>query len=796
MQDFEKLGAFYLGKRVAADSGETTDELVLYDSNDLTTHSVIIGMTGSGKTGLGVGLIEEAAIDHIPVIAIDPKGDLGNLMLNFPELRGADFEPWVDRQAATQAGQDVPAFAKATADLWKRGLADWGQTPARIAKLRDAADISIYTPGSTAGQPLSVLGEFGAPGASLLGDPDLYREHLQSTASGILTLLRIDADPLTSREHILVANVLDHAWQRGGGLDLAGLIGAIQAPGFDKIGIMELDTFYPAKDRFSLAMRLNNLLAAPGFDAWMRGAALDMDALLYTDTGKPRISIMSIAHLDDAERMFFVTMLLNELIGWMRGQSGGSSLRAILYMDEIFGYLPPVANPPSKRPFLTLLKQARAYGVGLTLATQNPVDLDYKALSNTGTWFIGRLQTERDTARVRDGLQSAAGSENLPADKLERILAGLAKRRFLMHNVHEREPVMFQTRWVMSYLAGPMTREQIKLLMKDRIEPEPESPAAGPSSAAKGAAAVPPLLPPNIEQCYLPVTRRPSGGEQLVYGPRLVCAVEIAYANQRYKVDERRSFLLTVELDEGVRAVDWSLAEETGLAPDDLEDEPEPEALFAECPAALMKAKNYGVWEKDLRRWLRTEKLILLYRSKALKEISGPQESERDFRIRLQQRGNELRDQKVAKLRKRYDAKVVRLENRLRRAEQVVEREAEQARGAKMDTAISFGTAVLGALLGRKRVSVTSASRVGTAARKAGRLGKETGDIRRAEETVTAVRAELEELQVQFDDEVAELEDAYDAQLEELDEIPIRPLAKNVHVSLLRLGWVPSAGET
>jgi len=791
MQDFEKLGTFYLGKRVAAAAGETTDELVLYDSNDLTTHAVIIGMTGSGKTGLGVGLIEEAAIDHIPVIAIDPKGDLGNLMLNFPQLRGADFEPWVDRQAATQAGQDVPAFAAATASLWKSGLEKWGQTPERIAKLRDAADITIYTPGSTAGQPLSVLGEFGIPSAGLLADPDLYREHLQSTASGILTLLHVDADPLTSREHILLTNVLDHSWRKGAGLDLAGLIAAIQAPGFDRIGIMDLETFYPAKERFTLAMRLNNLLAAPGFDAWMQGAPLDMDTLLYTDTGKPRVSIMSIAHLDDAERMFFVTMLLNELIGWMRRQSGGSSLRAILYMDEIFGYLPPVSNPPSKRPFLTLLKQARAYGIGLTLATQNPVDLDYKALSNTGTWFIGRLQTERDKARVRDGLQGAAGSEHLPTDRLDQILSGLGKRRFLMHNVHEREPVLMETRWVLSYLAGPLTREQIKALMADRVVPAAPPPAAAAPADRQAAVATPPLLPPGIKQCYLPVTRRPAAGEPIVYHPRLLCAADIAYGNQRYHVDERRSFLLMAELDEGIVAIDWSRAEEPELIPDDLENEPESDSLFAECPTALMQKSHYGAWEKDLRRWLRTEKLIMLYRSKALRETSRTDETEREFRIRLQQRGNELRDLNVAKLRKRYDAKVVRLENRLRRAEQVVEREAEQARGAKLDTAISFGTAVLGALLGRKRVSVTSASRVGTAARKAGRLGKETGDIRRAEETVAAVRAELEELQIQFDDEVAQLDDAYDGQLDQLDEIPIRPLAKNVHVRLLRIGWVP-----
>jgi hypothetical protein len=791
MQDFEKLGAFYLGKRVDADSGESTDEMILYDSGDLTTHAVIIGMTGSGKTGLGVGLIEEAAIDHVPVLAIDPKGDLGNLMLTFPQLRGADFEPWIDPQTATQAGQDVASYAASTAKLWKNGLAEWGQTPARIKKLRDAADFSIYTPGSTAGQPISVLGEFGKPSDELMGDSDLYREHLQSTASGILTLLRIDADPLTSREHILVANVLDHAWQKGVSLDLAGLIGSIQSPGFDKIGIMELDTFYPAKDRFALAMRLNNLLAAPGFDAWMQGVPLDMDTLLYTDSGKPRVSIMSIAHLDDAERMFFVTMLLNELIGWMRRQSGSSALRAILYMDEIFGYLPPVANPPSKRPFLTLLKQARAYGVGLVLATQNPVDLDYKGLSNTGTWCIGRLQTERDTMRVRDGLQAAAGSENLPTDKLEHILAGLGKRRFLLHNVHEREPVMFQTRWVMSYLAGPMTREQIKRLMADRITAEPQTAAKAPAANAEQASSAPPLIPPGIEQCYLPPTRLPAAGEPIVYSPQLVCAAEIAYSNARYHVDERRSFMLAIDVDDDSKSIDWSAADEPDVQVDDFENSPAADALYAECPAPLLQAKNYRAWEKDLRRWLRGEKVITLYRSKKLKETSRTDESEKEFRIRLQQLGNEIRDQKVAKLRKRYDKKVVRLEDRLRRAQQAVEREAEQARGAKLDTAISFGTAVLGALLGRKRVSVTSASRVGTAARKAGRIGTQAADVKRAEATVAAVSTELEELQLDFDGEVDALDDAYDAQTEELTEVPIRPLAKNIHVSLMRLGWNP-----
>ena len=429
MLDFEKLGAFYVGKRYDADSDKVTDDLVLYDAKDLTTHAVIIGMTGSGKTGLGVGLLEEAALDNIPVIAIDPKGDMGNLMLTFPDFDADKFRPWVNTRAASDKGQSPEEYAKGQAALWKKGLADWGQDGDRIRRFREKTDVSIYTPGSNAGQPVSVLQSFSAPQSAVLDDGDLYRERVQATATGILSLLGIDADPLTSREHILISQILDHDWQAGRSLDIATLIASIQNPPISRIGVMDIDSFYPAKDRFALAMSLNNLLAAPGFGVWMEGVPLDCSRLLYTENGKPRISVMSIAHLSDNERMFFVSMLLNDLIAWMRAQQGTSSLRAILYMDEIFGYMPPVANPPTKRLLLTLLKQARAYGLGLVLATQNPVDLDYKGLSNTGTWFIGRLQTERDKARVMEGLEGAAHGGNFDRPKMEQTLAGLGKRR-------------------------------------------------------------------------------------------------------------------------------------------------------------------------------------------------------------------------------------------------------------------------------------------------------------------------------------------------------------------------------
>src|SRR5215211_3918125 len=403
MESFEKLGVFYLGK--TKDKGD----LLLYDSKDLVTHAVCVGMTGSGKTGLCITLLEEAAIDGIPAIIVDPKGDLCNLLLTFPNLSPQDFEPWVEE------GVDAAQQAK----LWKEGLAQWGEDGERIKRLKDAADFRIYTPGSNAGLPVSILKSFVAPPETIRQDNEALAERINTTVTSLLALIGIDADPVRSREHILLSNILNHEWSAGKDLDIAGLIQKVQTPPITKVGVMELDSYFPAEDRFELAMSLNHLLASPSFASWMEGEALDIPKFLHTETGKPRLSIFSIAHLSDAERMFFVSLLLNQVLGWMRTQSGTTSLRAILYMDEIFGYFPPTANPPSKTPLLTLLKQARAFGVGVVLATQNPVDLDYKGLSNAGTWFIGRLQTERDKARVMEGLEGACASRGASFDRRE-----------------------------------------------------------------------------------------------------------------------------------------------------------------------------------------------------------------------------------------------------------------------------------------------------------------------------------------------------------------------------------------
>ncbi len=470
MQDFEKLGVFYLGREYDWQNRKPKPELLLYDSRDLTTHAVCVGMTGSGKTGLCLALLEEAAIDGIPAIIIDPKGDLGNLLLTFPDLKPDDLKPWLDPADAARKGVTLDQLAEKTAVSWREGLAEWGQDPSRIAKFRDSADIAIYTPGSDAGLPLTVLRSFAPPSKAILENADALRERISAAVSGLLALVGIEADPLRSREHILLSNLLDRAWRAGQNVDLAGLVRQIQSPPLEKIGAVDLESFYPAKERFELAMTLNNLLASPGFAGWMQGEPLDIQRLLWTEQGKPRLSILSIAHLSDPERMFFVTILLNEMISWMRAQSGTSSLRALLYMDEVFGYFPPTANPPSKMPMLTLLKQARAFGLGVVLATQNPVDLDYKGLSNAGTWFLGRLQTERDKGRVLDGLQGASETAGAKFDRpqMEKILASLGSRVFLMNNVHEDHPVVFQSRWALSFLRGPLSRDQIHELMQPR----------------------------------------------------------------------------------------------------------------------------------------------------------------------------------------------------------------------------------------------------------------------------------------------------------------------------------------
>jgi hypothetical protein len=797
MSEFEKLGVFYLGKQYDLAAKQRLDDLVLYDAKDLTTHAVIIGMTGSGKTGLGIGLLEEALIDRIPVIAIDPKGDLGNLALRFPGLAASDFRPWIDPQQASNAGESPDAFAEQQAATWKKGLEGWGQGGDRIAHLSSSADVTIYTPGSNAGRPISLLRAFSAPPLAIRNDPEAFRERVDATATGLLSLLGIEADPITSREHILLANLLSNAWQEGRDMDLADLIGAIQTPPFSKLGVMPLDTVFPAKDRLALAMRLNNLLAAPGFQNWLAGDALDTANLLYDASGKPRASIVSIAHLGDAERMFFVTLLLADIIAWMRTQPGTGSLRAILYIDELFGYMPPVANPASKVLLLTLLKQARAFGLGVVLATQNPVDLDYRGLSNAGTWFIGRLQTERDKMRVMEGLEGASGGRAFDRAAMERTLAGLGKRVFLLHSVHEPAPIVFETRWTLSYLAGPMTREQIRTLTSSSGAPAAPRPAqaAEPvtrsvetaTTDAAGYSSRQPVLSADVPQYFLPATTPAP-----VYHPAVVGIADVSYSSAKHSITEQRRVALLATLDSGPIALDWNNAERhDDFELSQFERSPKSDASFADIPPAAASAKSYAIWTKQLQQWIVANEQVTLFTSKAMKLTSRSGESERDFRIRLQVAARESRDEKVEKLRAKYASRMTTLQEKIRRAEQAVQRESSQAQQAGVDTVISVGSAILGAVFGRGKVGVGTLGKVGTAARGVGRAAQQRGDVSRATETVESLRQQLAALEQELAQEAEAIGASFDAQLEELDTITIKARSSDVRVSLVALLWVP-----
>lgn len=802
MEDYEKLGSFYLGRVYDLEAQEAKDELLLYDSKDLTTHAVCVGMTGSGKTGLCIGLIEEAAIDGVPAILIDPKGDLTNLLLTFPQLRPEDFLPWINQDDARQKGMSPEDYAAKQAETWKNGLASWQQSGERIQRLRDAVDMRIYTPGSSAGIPVSILKSFAAPPQAIRDDSDLLRERVSTTATSLLGLVGIDADPVQSREHILLSTILDTAWRNGQDLDLAALIQQVQTPPVTRIGVLDLESFYPSKERFGLVMALNNLIASPGFSAWTQGVPLDVGQILYTSDGKPRVAIFSIAHLSDPERMFFVSLLMNQVLSWMRGQPGTTSLRALVYMDEIFGYLPPTSNPPSKLPMLTLLKQARAFGVGIVLATQNPVDLDYKALSNIGTWFIGRLQTERDKTRLLDGLESAAAGARFDRSEIYKILSSLGSRVFLMNNVNEDAPELMQTRWAMSYLRGPLTRDQIKALMNPlREDVAASAPAAAPapaasaipmtSSAASSVLTSPPPLPAGIQAFFLPVRGSAPAGNKLVYQPGIVGAAKVNFADSKKKVGVTQSKVYLTPITDDPIPVTWDQAEEISIPATDLEKSGQDGAQFSELPPAASQSKNYTAWNKDFGGWLYGTQVINLLQSPSLKLMSQPGEDDREFRIRAGQVAREKRDEMVEVLRKKYASKIATLQERLRKAQAAVEKQKEQAQQAKLQTALSFGATLLGAFTGRKKISSTTISRATGAARKVGRAMEESGDVARAAETVESINKQIADLEAQFEAESNALAEKVDPLTEVLETVTIKPKKSDIQVQLVTLAWVP-----
>jgi hypothetical protein len=801
---YEKLGAFYMGREYDVATKAMAESLVMYDSKDLVTHGVVLGMTGSGKTGLCLALLEEAAMDGVPVIAIDPKGDIGNLLLQFPNLSAEEFKPWVNEDDARRKERTVDEHAANQAEIWAKGLADWGQGKERIQALRDKVDMAIYTPGSNAGLPVSILSSLDAPSAEVMEDREMLADRIESTVSSMLGLMGVEADPVQSKDHILLSNIVAHFWAKGQNLSLEVLVRAIQQPPIRKVGVVDIDTFLPESKRSDLAMKLNNLLASPGFGVWLEGEPLDIQRMYFTPEGKPRISIFCISHLSDSERMFFVSLLMNQLLGWMRQQSGTTSLRALFYMDEIFGYLPPTANPPSKKPMMILLKQARAFGLGLLLGTQNPVDLDYKALSNIGTWFLGRLQTERDMQRVLDGLQGAASSSGVTFDRatLQKLLAALGNRVFLMNNVHEDHPVVFQVRWVMSYLSGPLSRNLIKKLM-DPVRPAKKAEVAAaddgfaPPGASSGATSavrntIKPKLPEGVEEYFL----RPSGGtgaEHLTYVPAMLRSAVVVFEDAKKGISGKRVVTVANEIDVKGQRVSWDrfidLPRELEVAK--FESVPDEGVAYADLPGAALKSGTYSSIEKDFVDELFNKESIEVFFSPLIKAYSNPGESEGDFKARMAHAVREVRDKAVDELKAKSVKAVKALETKAIKAMEKVETQKAQANSAKMATFMKVGSSILGALLGGRKSGLASVAS-STTVTGVSRAWQQSKEADAAEAELERIRAEMADLEAQAEEAVQKVKDQYEPDQLVLEKTRITPLKKNIQPVATGILWLPN----
>ncbi len=756
-------------------------------------------MTGSGKTGLLIDLIEEAAIDGIPTLVIDPKGDLANVLLSFPSLAPADFLPWVEADAAKRDGITLEQLAERTAKKWSDGLTASGQSGDRIRRLHEAVEMAVYTPGSRTGRPLAMLESLDPPAEHLLNDAEARRERIESLVSGILALVGIDTEPGKSREHVLLSTIIDAMWRSGQKLDFGALVRAIPSPPIERVGFLDLENFYPAGDRFQLASRLNTVAAAPGFEAWLEGEPLDVGRLLWTAAGKPRVAVVSIAHLSDSQRMAFVTLLAGQTVAWMRSQGGTSSLKALFLMDEVFGYVPPTANPPSKTPILTLMKQARAYGLGVVLATQNPVDLDYKGLTNAGIWFLGRLQTARDKARVLDGLEGAASTAGRSFDRarVDRLLSGLEQRMFLLHSVHDDEETVFQSRWTMAYLRGPLLREEIRRLTQATTAMPGASPAqpagVAASSATSGreptAGGARPLLPPGIREVFLAPRHAVPLDGVVHYRPAILGRGRVRFAKPAARIDINREVICLAPAGDSVGESAWEQADQFAEAP---EIEPAPRTgTFASLPSALAGPKGYAALATALKSHLGRTSRLVLWAAHEVDAVSRPDETEADFRVRIAQKVREWRDAEIDRVRDRNASKLATLTDRIDRARQKVERERAEAQNKSMQTYVSIGSAVLGALLGRKAATSTNIGRAATSMRSASRSARQQADVVHAEESLTT----LEERRQTIEDEVAaeleriRLESVPERlQLEQL-EIPARKT--DIAVDDVVLAWVP-----
>ena len=805
---------FYLGGTIDAVSGERTGDLTDYDPGDLTTHGVIVGMTGSGKTGLGIIYLEEALLAGLPALIIDPKGDMTNLLLTFPELRPSDFEPWVDESEARKDGKTVTELAAEKAALWEKGLGWWDQDGSRIAELEDAAGFTIYTPGSGAGVGINIIGSLEAPDRSWDDHAETLRDEIQGFVSGLLGLVGIEADPISSRDHILLSNLIEHSWKRGKSLDMATLLGQVQRPPIRKLGVFEMDSFFPEDDRMELAMKLNGLVASPSFASWMEGPPLDVESMLWDDSGKPQAAIVYLAHLSDEERQFIVTLLLSKVITWMRGQQGAGNLRALVYMDEVFGFVPPSATPPAKKPILTMLKQARAFGVGMLLSTQNPVDLDYKAMSNAGTWCIGRLQTERDKARILEALQSASGSVDL--DTLDATVSGLESRQFLLHNTHADAPELFTTRWALSYLAGPLTRPQIETLMdgadpahdggedaesSPRATSETAEPAGGEPATSEEAAA----SPPTVDDSTTPIMPEVADGVAVRYvdpaapwiedvggdpdskrlRPAIAARVQMIFDDTSAKVNHREEWeAVYIPLGElfdpaAGHAVDYDERDLVSTAP---------ESVTYELPVAPIHTKTYfSRAQTAIRDHLYRERTVRVFKNPKLKLYSRVGESEEEFRTRVDAAAEAEADAETAELRDKYESKLRKAQDRLEAAERRAEEIRVDLEGSRTTDLIDQAGALISILTGRG-----STRSVSTASKRRAARQSTAQRLESAEGKVGDLADELLALDDEMRDELTDIDSSWRDAAAAIESVEIGLEKSDIAVTEAALVWVPA----
>ncbi len=750
---------------------------VTLDMDHLTTHAVCVGMTGSGKTGLGIVALEELARRGVSLLVIDLKGDMVDLLLNFPSFAGEDFAPWLPPDALEDG--HASEVASKQADFWRQGLEGSGLGPDDLRAVRDGVQWQLLTPGAGSAAPLDILPALGVPdGWDPDNDPDGATDRVNGITSALLSLVGRGGDPLTDRDHVLTATVILDCWRRGRSLDLAGLLASLVDPPMDSLGALSLESFYSRDDRMKLVMALNTLLASPAFAAWTEGLPMDMDELLG-DAASPRASIISIAHLDERQRHFVIALLTSELVAWMRRQPASSGLRALFYMDEVQGIVPPYPkNPPTKGPLLTLFKQGRAYGVGAWLATQNPVDLDYKALGNAGVKLVGRLITDRDRERALEGL----GMSRLPDGRnADDIVAALGKRQFLLTDVRAKQGVRtLGSRWAMSYLRGPVTLSEMGPLLEGQT-----------SGIAAGAAAETPTMADSARQA-----------------PPLASAVSVAYAKDgsgtaspsvlirnRFSV-ERTPLGLYRELEERWQFpigddgdIKWNEGENPSEMPALVEEPPEGLRFPAAAPGRMSSELDKAVG--SFTSW-RARRPLMLQVNQVLKMVADEEETRDQFFERCLAVADRADDTSQDRVRKRFEGRMKTLKKRLARERDELGRDQTQLSSRKAEEKMGMVEGLFSVLLGSRSISSASrkaAAKVKTAAGK--RRMRQTAEaaVIESENEIERLEAELESLADELQDEIDRIAAESAEKAAQIEEKAVKAKKTDIEVLQLILVW-------